>query len=599
MKKTQGESAVPGISRLLAVSGTRKYLLATAALFALASAFCALAPHILVYRIMMCLLDPAFGPESYNRIWVWALGAAGIAALRYLLMFVSAVFSHMAAFEILYGLRRALAHHLGQLPMGYFTRNRTGKIKKILYEDVEEIEKFVAHHIPDIVAGIIVPLVVVGFLFFVDWRMALVALLPLPLAFFTQQKAFKNEGRGRYHDALETMNATIVEYVRGMPVVKIFNQSTESFAWLRDAVLAYRAFTRKLALDAGPSWAAFITITASGLAFILPFGIGFYAAGMITLPVLLLFLMLGSGYMTPLFKLAALGGQLGQITEGVKRIDTILAEPVVDSPACGQGRAGQTTPDRSPGIRFENVSFSYGEKQVLHDISFSVDPGTVTALVGPSGSGKSTIAGLIMRYWEPSKGAIRLGGTPIRSIPVTDLMAHIGFVSQDIFIFSDTVYENIRMGKKGAGLREVEAAARAAQCLGFIRELPDGFETRIGEGGRVHLSGGEKQRISMARILLKDAPVVVLDEATAYADAENEAKIQQAFAEIMRGRTVLVIAHRLSSIVDADRILVIHDGCLAQQGRHRELCSEKGIYRDMWEAHTRSRNWTIGRGGHA
>lgn len=592
-------SAVPGISRLLDVSGTRKSLLVLAGFFALTSSFCALAPHILIYRVMVFLLDPGFGPESYKPIWLWTLGAAGLVVLRYLLMFVSAIFSHMAAFEILYGLRRALAHHLGQLPMGYFTRNRTGKLKKILYEDVEEIEKFVAHHIPDLVAGVVVPLAVVGFLFFVDWRMALVALLPFPMAFFTQQKAFKNEGRGQYHDALETMNATIVEYVRGMPVVKIFNQSRESFAWLRDAVLAYRTFIRKLAMDAGPAWAAFITITASGLAFILPFGIGFYAAGMITLPVLFLFLMLGTGYMTPLFKLAALGGQLGQITESMKRIDAILAEPAVESPACGQGGVDRTFPDRSPGIWFENVSFSYGEKQVIHDISFSVDPGTVTALVGPSGSGKSTIAGLIMRYWEPGQGTIRLGQTPIRSIPVADLMDTIGFVSQDIFIFSDTVYENIRMGKGGVGFRDVEKAARAAQCLEFIQALPDGFDTRIGEGGRVHLSGGEKQRISMARIILKNAPVVVLDEATAYADAQNEAKIQQAFAEIMRDKTVLVIAHRLSSIVDADRILVIRDGCLVQQGRHKELCSESGIYREMWKAHTRSRNWTIGRTSHA
>lgn len=415
---------MPDLPRLLAVSGTRKSLLLLSVCFALASAFCALAPHILVYRIMVLMLDPAFGPAEYTGIWTWALAAAGLTALRYLLLFISAIFSHITAFEILYGLRKALASHLGRLSMGYFTRNRTGKTKKILYEDVEEIEKFVAHHIPDLVAGVVVPLVVVGFLFFVDWPMALVSLLPLPLALFTQQKAFANKGRGQYHDALETMNATIVEYVRGMPVVKIFNQSTESFAWLTDAVLAYRKFIRKLALDAGPAWAAFITITASGLAFILPFGIWFYSLGMIDLPVLFLFLMLGSSYMAPLFKLAALGGQLGQIFEGMHRIQAILSEPAVDVPAAVQGNYGSPVISKeSPlGLRFENVSFAYGQKQVIHTLSFSAPPGSVTALVGPSGAGKSTLAGLVMRYWEPGEGKILMGDVPIRELPLETLM---------------------------------------------------------------------------------------------------------------------------------------------------------------------------------
>ena len=587
----------PDLSGLLTVSGARKSLLVLAVCFALASAFCALAPHILVFRIMVLLLDPAFGPDAYAGIWSWALAAAGLTALRYLLMFISAVFSHITAFEILYGLRKALAHHLGRLSMGYFTRNRTGKIKKILYEDVEEIEKFVAHHIPDVVAGVVVPLVVVGFLFFINWPMALVSLLPLPLAFFTQQKAFANKGRTQYHDALETMNATIVEYVRGMPVVKIFNQSTESFAWLTDAVMAYRRFIRKLALDAGPSWAAFITITASGLAFILPFGIWFYSLGIIDLPVFFLFLMLGSSYMAPLFKLAALGGQLGQIFEGMHRIQAILAEPVVEEVV--PLKSTESHKADALDLKFNNISFAYDQKRVLHNLSFSVAPGSVTALVGPSGAGKSTLAGLIMRYWDPQEGDILMGGIPIRDIPMETLMDSIGFVSQDIFIFSDTVYENIRMGKQGVTMEDVENAAQAAQCLDFIEQLPQGFHTRIGEGGQVHLSGGEKQRISLARIIIKDAPVIILDEATAYADAENEAKIQKAFARIMKDKTVLVIAHRLSSVSDADQILVLKDGHLEQQGPHERLYNDTGLYRDMWDAHTRARNWTIGGLNHA
>jgi len=585
-----------GLFALAALSGTKKSLLAGAAAFATAAAFCALAPHILVYRIMVVLT--AAGGDT-RAIQTWALAAAAFTALRYLFMFIAAVFSHMAAYQILYGLRKALTRHLGTLPMGYFTANRTGKLKKILYEDVEQIETFIAHHIPDIVAGVVVPLTVVGFLLFVDVPMAMVALLPLPLAFFTQQKAFKNKGREHYHDALENMNAAIIEYVRGMPVVKIFNQSAKSFAWLTRAVETYQAFIRRLALDAGPSWAAFITITASGLAFILPFGIWFYTAGWITLPVFFLFLMLGSSYMSPLFRLAAIGGQMGQISEGMRRINAVLAAESIENPPDSPGLSAAMVPPAQVGLRFDHVNFAFGDRQVIHDLSFTLEPGSVTALVGPSGAGKSTVAGLIMRYWQPLSGNILLNGIPAGDLPVETLMDRIGFVCQELFIFNDTVYENIRMGNPGAGIAAVEAAAEAAQCLGFIRNLPLGFDTRIGDGGQVQLSGGEKQRIALARIIIKDAPLIVLDEATAFADVQNEARIQKAFSRIMDKKTVLVIAHRLSSVKNADNILVMDRGRIAQQGRHPDLIQQDGIYRKLWTAHDRSRSWVLKGGGHA
>ncbi len=585
-----------GLFALVTLSGTKKRLLAGAAVSATIAAFCALAPHILVYRIMVSLTVPGGDAGDTRTIETLALAAAGFTLLRYLLMFIAAIFSHMAAFQILYGLRKALARHLGTLPMGYFSANRAGKLKKILYEDVARIETFIAHHIPDIVAGILVPLTVVGFLFFVNVPMAVVALLPLPLAFFTQQKAFKNKGREQYHDALETMNAAIIEYVRGMPVVKIFNQSAQSFAWLTSAVTSYRKFIRRLALDAGPSWAAFITITASGLAFILPFGIWFYMAGWITLPVLFLFLMLGSSYMAPLFRLAAIGGQMGQISEGMKRIRGVLSAQSLKRPA---RPVYPVSPSKQACLRFNHVCFAFGEKPVIHDLSFTLKPGTVTALVGPSGAGKSTVAGLIMRYWQPLAGTIELNHIPTDNLAMETLMDQIGFVGQDPFIFNDTVYENIRMGHPEAGAEQVKAAAKAAQCLEFIYRLPQGFDTPVGDGGKIHLSGGEKQRITLARIILKDAPLIVLDEATAFADARNEALIQQAFSRIIEQKTVLVIAHRLSSVKDADNILVMDQGRLVQQGRHPELMAQGGIYRNMWQAYNSARNWTLKGGGHA
>ena len=576
--------------RLLKIAGTKKTLLIISAILAVISSAFSLVPYIIIYIVMVRLLNPDFGPQDFLYIRNLGLVAAGMVVLRYVIMAGAFMLSHVAAFKILYGLRTVLAEHLGKLPMGYFNTNQTGKIKKILYEDVEEIEQFIAHHIPDLVSGIVLPVMILVYLFLVDWHMALVALLPLPLAFFLQQKAFDRDGqedrRKQYHNALENMNGTIVEYIRGMPVVKIFNQTVQSFTRLKEAVYAYRHFIEQITLSMAPAWAMFIVITSSGLFFILPFGLWFYIKGLIPLPTLFLFLMLGSGYMTPLFKLAMLGGQLGHILEGITRMDGILNSPAIREPITPQSPRNST-------IEFKNVSFAYGDKNVLKNISFAMGEGKVTALVGPSGAGKTTIAQLLLRMWDIKDGEILLGGVNIKEIPHDELMRRIGFVFQDGFIFSDTVYENIRMGLENVSRAEIEAAVRASQCHDFIEKLPRGLDTRIGEGGEVHLSGGEKQRISMARIILKNAPIVILDEATAYADAENETKIQAAFSKIMRDKTVIVIAHRLSTITDADDILVIKDGILAEQGRHEALLGNENVYHAMWQAHTAAREWTL------
>lgn len=579
-----------GLGRLLQIAGTKKIHLILSAIFAVAGSACSLVPYIIIYLVMVRLLAPELTPADGLYVHRLALAAAGVVLLRYLLIFVSTMFSHVAAFNILYTLRATLTRHLGTLPMGYFSANQTGKIKKVLYEDVEELENFIAHHIPDLVTGIVLPLMIVGYLFTVDWRMALIALLPLPLAFFLQQKAFakgsRNNVREKYHDALETMNGTIVEYVRGMPVVKIFNQTVESFTRLKQAAEAYTHFVSRITLDMTPAWAMFVVITSSGLVFILPFGLWFCFKGMISLPVLFLFLMLGSSYMLPLFKLAMLAAQLGHLLEGLKRVDAILSTPtLIDREGGGQ--------PENHAIEFRHVSFGYGKNEVLEDISFSIEPGTFTALVGPSGAGKTTIAQLILRMWNIAGGEILLGGVPIDTIPYPELMSRIGFVFQDGFIFSDTVYENIRMGMQGVSAEDVAQAATVAQCMDFIERLPKGMQTRIGEGGEVHLSGGEKQRMAIARVFLKNAPVVILDEATAYADAENEARIQTAFGEIMQDRTVIVIAHRLSTITNADKILVINDGRIVEQGRHETLLANGALYRDMWRAHEAAKTWSL------
>ncbi|MGD9823141.1 ABC transporter ATP-binding protein [Desulfobacter sp.] len=576
--------------RLLKIAGTKKTLLIISAVLAVIGSAFSLLPYIIIYIVMVRLLNPDFGSQDFLYVQNLALIAAGVVVLRYVIMTAAFMLSHVAAFKILYGLRTALVEHLGKLPMGFFNANQTGKIKKILYEDVEEIEQFIAHHIPDLVSGMMLPVMIIIYLFCVDWHMALVALLPLPLAFFLQQKAFDRDGqedrRKQYHNALENMNGTIVEYIRGMPVVKIFSQTVQSFTRLKEAVYAYRHFIEEVTRNMAPAWAMFIVITSSGQFFILPFGLWFYIKDIISLPTLFLFLMLGSGYMTPLFKLAMLGGQLGHILEGITRMDGILNIPEISDPLIPKH-------PRNATIQFKNVSFAYGDKNVLKNISFTIGEGTVTALVGPSGAGKTTIAQLLLRMWDIREGEILLGGVNIKEIPHDELMGNIGFVFQNGFIFSDTVYENIRMGMENVSREDIESAARASQCHDFIEKLPKGLDTLIGEGGEVHLSGGEKQRISMARIILKNAPIVILDEATAYADAENETRIQAAFSEIMRDKTVIVIAHRLSTITDADDIIVIKNGQIVEQGRHKALLDNENVYHAMWQAHTVAKEWTL------
>jgi len=579
-----------GIMRLLEIAGQKKWKLLISGFLAVISAVLTLAPFIIIYLVMVKLLDTSFGPKDYGYIWKLAWIAVGTIIGRFLIQFISSMFSHIAAFDILYGLRKNLAKHMGGLSMGYFTEKSSGEIKKIVSEDVEEIELFVAHHIPDLAAGGALPLLTIGYLFITDWRMALIALIPLPIAILLfiamlGGSEYKKLIR-KYHDSLEKMNGTIIEYIRGMPVIKVFNQTVQSFSRFKDSVYGYRDFTNAWSKKGTPPWAAFTVVVGSSLFFLLPFGIWFYIKGTIELPVLFLCLMLGSGYMVPLLKLAHMGSFLARINESIRRIDKILSQPKMSI---------SYTPKilKNNNIEFKNVNFSYTEKEILYDISFKAKEGTVTALVGPSGAGKTTIAHLIPRMWDIDKGEIIIGGVNIKDIPLKNLMDRVGFVFQDTFMFSDTVYENIRMGMENVQEEDIIQAAKAAQCYEFIEELPERYNTIIGEAGTIHLSGGERQRISLARVILKNAPIIVLDEAIAYADAENEVKIQSAFAEIMKGKTVIVIAHRLSTITDADQIMVIDEGKIAEEGTHTELVKSGKLYKRMWDAHTSAQKWTL------
>ncbi|WP_172673849.1 ABC transporter ATP-binding protein [Methanogenium cariaci] len=548
-------------------------------------------PFVVIYLVAVALLTPPI-EEAY--IWNLALIALGATIARFVMVYFSLILSHMAAFEILFGIKRSLVDKLGRLPLGYLSTRTSGGVKKIISEDVDRIELFIAHHVPpDVVSGVVLPIVTVIFLFTIDWRLALAALIPIPpLAFIAMSRAYQesaSKSMKGYYDALEKMNGIIIEYVRGMPVVKVFNQTARSFSRLQDSVYGYRDYVNRWTREVAPAFTAFGVCINLPILFILPPGIWFYITGSLELPVLILFLILGVGYMYGMMKMMMFAGFWRQINEGVERIDAILNEPDLPSPQ------NPKIPDEY-SVRFNEVKFAYGKNPVLTGVSFDAPAGTVTALVGPSGAGKSTAAQLIPRFWDVDAGSISIGGVDIREIDPEKLMDMVSFVFQDLFMFHDTIEENIRMGNAQVAKEEVIAAARAAQADDFIRSLPDGYDTITGSGG-TYLSGGEQQRIILARAILKNAPIIVLDEATAFADPENESRIQEAFSHLMREKTVIIIAHRLSTIADANQIVVIDDGRVAECGHHEELLEKDGLYARMWNAHISARTWRLSTGG--
>ncbi|WP_281768531.1 ABC transporter ATP-binding protein [Methanoculleus bourgensis] len=593
-----------GLMRLLEIAGEKKGLLICSGILSMLSAVFMLVPYVSVYYILAELLRHAAdlssvdGPLMIRWGWIalWGLIAGLIA------MYLGGMASHIAAFRILYGLRVRLTEHIGRLPLGYLTQTSIGAVKKTLEQNVEKIEKFVAHQIPDMCNALATVVVMFAALFYLNFWMALVCLAAIVLGFGIQASMWVGEDAKKwvklYYDALEEINASAVQYVRGMPAIKVFGQTVHSFRRFYDDMVRYRDFSVGYSDSFQNGFAFFKTILASLLSFILPVGVLLLSrdpAGTAFALVLLFFIVLGPGTAAPLYKFLYLASSLRDISEGVERIDAIFAEPPVPEPEHPK------TPE-TYSVEFDRVSFSYDapgtstRTEALSAISFTAEQGTVTALVGPSGSGKTTIANLIPRFWDVGEGAVRIGGVDVRDMQTEDLMDTVSFVFQDTFLFFDTLYENIRVGKPGASREEVYAAARAAQCHDFIERLPQGYDTLIGEGG-VYLSGGEEQRVAVARAILKGAPILVLDEATAFADPENEYKMQMALRELVKEKTVIVIAHRLSSIREADQILVLEEGRIVERGVHADLLKEGGVYRRMWDAYTDAAGWVIEKGG--
>lgn len=590
-----------GIGRLLALSGEKPGRLYLGAACSILGTIVQLTPFLAVYQVMASLLRSAAegGPLDGTFLMRWAaLGLAGM-LVGYLLSYIGGMLSHTFAYRVVCGVRLRAAEHIGRLPMGYVNSNAVGKIRQILDGDVEQLEGFLAHQLPDFLSTVVMLFVLFIAMAAVNFWLALACLLPIAVGFGCQLavmvKLMKDGAVKENFDALENISASSAQYVRGMPSIKIFGQTVKSFQRFYQDIVRYRDFTIRMTELVRPGYVKFRMFVLSVAVFLVPVGLLLYlrdSADVSLAVTFLFFLILGPGASAPTLKLRGFAEGMNTIGESVSRVEAVFDQAVLPEP-----EEGKLPVDHD--IVFDHVSFSYEEgREALRDVSFAAKQGEITALVGPSGAGKSTIAQLISRFWDVTGGSIKIGGVDVREMRTEDLMEQISFVFQDSFLFADTVYQNIAMGRPEASREEVYAAAKAARCHEFIRNLPDGYDTLIGEGGST-LSGGEKQRISIARAILKNAPILILDEATAAADAENEREVQRAIQALIREKTVIMIAHRLKTIRDAEQILVISEGTVTERGTHWELLKKRGLYAAMWEASVASAAWKMETGKEA
>ena len=508
--------------------------------------------------------------------------------LRAILYSLALSMSHKATFSILKSIRERILEKLPKMPLGTVMDTSSGQMKQIIVDQVESMERPLAHLLPEMTANILGPVSILIYLFILDWRMALLSLVSIPVGMAFMMTVMKNYGK-QYEGSVkvtQAMNSTIVEYIGGIEVIKAFNQGKNSYAKFSDRVKANASYFYHWMKSCQMPISISRALAPTTMITILPVGWLLYQGGSLSAGTFITTIILSLGIAGPL--LAAM-----DFVDSLAKVGTIVGS--VDSILGGEEQYHGTTPVKlsSSDIQVDHVSFGYHEdKEILHDISLSIPAGTTTAFVGPSGSGKSTIAKLIGGFWDVKQGSITLGGHDLKEIPLPQLYDQVAFVSQDNYLFDETVRENIRMGNPSASDAEVETVAKAAGCDRFIRSLENGYETVVGGGG-AHLSGGERQRIAIARAMLKNAPVVILDEATAYIDPENEAVIQQAVARLVEGKTVIVIAHRLSTITDANQIFIVADGRIAGSGTHYELLEHNKLYQEMWKAHIGAKDGDI------
>ena len=563
------------LSRLLTLAGGYKRLTFLGCALSGIAAVLGLVPYVCVWlaaRDVLAVYPDVTGASGIVR-WGWM--AVWFAVANILVYFAALMCTHIAAFRTARNMRHLGTAHILELPLGFFTGNQSGRLRKIIDDNAALTEDLLAHKLADLTAAVVTPIAAVLLLFSFDWRMGLLCLLTMILAFVCMASMMGGKNAGffhRYQREIEKMSAEAVEYVRGIPVVKVFQQTVYSFKAFYEAIQSYSDLASQYAMSCRNGQTSFLTCINGGFALLIPAALLLASGGdgWEVLADFIFYALCAPACGAMINRIMYASESVMEANEAMMKLDQILEQKPLEETANLKKPENET-------VSFEHVTFQYPgtEHPALKDVSFTVEEGTVTGLVGPSGGGKSTAASLIPRFWDVQSGHVRIGGVDVRDMDSRELMKHVAFVFQDTKLFKASLLENIRMSRPSASVEEVKAAAQAAQCGDILEKLPAGLDTVVGTKG-VYLSGGEAQRIALARAILKDAPIVVLDEATAFADPENEALIQKAFGELTRGKTVLMIAHRLSIVQNAEKILVIDKGSVREQGNHEELLAAGG-----------------------
>jgi len=579
MSSTQSSSP---LQTLLALVSGEKSALIRALVLASLSVLMELIPYGILW-LAASLVQP--GMAVGHQLLQLAGWLALALVLKYLLLSFAGYFSHLAAFRVLYQVRLRIARALSRLPLMQLAPYSSGSLRKIIINDVERLESFIAHHSVDLISALISPLTAAIFLFWIDWKMALAALITVPLALLAQ-KIFSRgmaERVRRYHQATEQLNSAIVEFVRGIPVMKAFRQSSTSFRLLNDSLKQYHALVEQFTRRAVPSWSVFVVLLNANIFILLPLGIWRIGQGTLTLTDLVLVLMLGSGLLKPLLRVTFLSSLMREVLAGTARIQPFLTEQPPSAAVV-----------MSPGnpLRAENISFGYEQRQVIGQLSLQLQPGGFYALVGPSGAGKSTLAWLLAGLLPPDSGEIYLGETPLSQLDDASRAAQFALVSQDVFLFKGTLADNLRIGNPHASPEQIAQALAIAQAGDFVNALPQGIDTPLHERG-LRLSGGERQRIAIARALLADTPILILDEATAFADALTEAAFYRQLRQARPETCVLTIAHRLFAVQQADCLLLMDKGQLVASGSHSQLLADNPLYQRLWHSQYQLQHWHI------
>ena len=582
------------LSRILSYAGGHKKLTLVGCILSALSAVLGLIPYVCVWLAARNVLEAWPSPSGVSGLSRWGWTAVWTAIGSIALYFAALMSTHIAAFRTARNIRRTAMAHVLKLPLGFFTGNQSGRLRKLIDDNAGLTEDLLAHKLPDLAGTIVTPIAAIVMLFLFDWKMGLLCLVTMVLALLSMCLMMGGKNAGffhRYQKEIERMSGEAVEYVRGIPVVKMFQQTVYSFKAFYAAIRDYSDLASQYAMSCRIGQTCFLTFINGAFALLIPAAL-LLSSGRDVRTVLVNFIFYAlfapaCGQM--INRIMYMSEAVMEADEAVGRLDEILGqEPMEESKV-------QKRPANA-AVSFDHVSFTYpgSDRPALNDVSFSVRPGQVTALVGPSGGGKTTAASLIPRFWDTDSGTVAIGGINVRELNTEDLMRQVAFVFQDTRLFKESLLENIRAARPEASRDEVLSATRAAQCDDILEKLPQGLDTVVGTKG-IYLSGGEQQRIALARAILKDAPIVVLDEATAFADPENEHQIQKAFEALTKNKTVLMIAHRLSTVQNADSIIVLSDGRVIEQGSHESLLALHGVYTGMWEDYQRSAQWKVGK----